>query len=318
MQTNISFLEAAKGVTKEIRITPLLKCGTCSGSGLKKGTKRAQCKRCGGTGNRVHFMSGGFQMASTCDACGGQGIAIPRGSECSTCNGLGAVRERKTVTVDIPGGVEDGMRLRVSGEGDAPATGQATGSYQASNGDLYVFIRVAQDMKFSRVGSDILYTASIPITTAILGGEISVPTLEGNARVKVAAGTGTGDRVTLGSMGMKKLNSRRGAKGNLLVEFKVQIPKYLSANQRTIVEMLAEDMGDKYAKRYMNFGKSASTSTDSSSSSTSNTSSASSNKGDGFLKSAWNKLTHQDADRNERPQESQKGSDENKEDSGRT
>ena len=107
------------------------------------------------------------------------------------------------------------MRLRVSGEGDAPATGQAANpNARSSNGDLYVFIRVASDPKFSRNGSDILYKASVPLTTAILGGEIQVPTLDGDVRVKVPTGTGTGDKITLGGMGMKKLSSRRGAKGD--------------------------------------------------------------------------------------------------------
>ena len=261
---------------------------------MKKGTLRTKCKACGGAGTRVHFVSGGFQMASTCDACGGQGVTVPRGGECGTCNGRGAVRERKIVTVDIPGGVEDGMRLRVTGEGDAPATGEVPGNVQGQNGDLYVFIHVANDAKFSRSGADVLYIASIPITTAILGGEIKVPLLEGDVKVKVTNGTATGDRVTLGGYGMKRLNSRRGAKGDFVVEFKVQIPKYLSANQRTIVEMLAEDMGDKGAKRYMSFGKSSGSTSDTSSSSSTSSGNRSEDdkKNEGFLKSAWHKLMH--------------------------
>lgn len=256
VQTSISFMDAAKGISKEIVITPLVQCRTCAGSGLKKGTKRAECPRCGGTGTRVHFMSGGFQMASTCDACGGQGITIPKGNECPTCGGDGVVRDRRRVTVDIPGGVEDGMRLRISGEGDAPPTGMAANpDARASRGDLYVFIRVAQDPKFGRQGADILYTASIPLTTAILGGEVKVPTLDGEAKVKVATGTSTGDRITLGGMGMKKLGNRRGAQGDLKVEFKVAMPKYLTANQRAMAEMLADEMGDRTAKRIMNVGQ---------------------------------------------------------------
>ena len=129
VQTNISFLDAAKGVKKDIHITPMAECGTCHGSGLKQGAKRAECKSCGGTGQRVTSM-GGFHMSATCSSCGGSGFAIPRGSSCGTCGGDGAVKERKTITIDIPGGVEDGMRLRVNGEGDAPLTGQAMSSGQ--------------------------------------------------------------------------------------------------------------------------------------------------------------------------------------------
>lgn len=240
---------------------------------------------------RTHTM-GGFQMASTCPACAGQGVATPRGGECGTCRGDGAVRERKTVTVDIPGGVEDGMRLRVTGEGDAPVAGQSPGARKAK-GDLYVFIRVATDPKFNRQGSDILYTASIPVTTAVLGGEIRVPTLDGEVRVKVPTGTAAGDKITLGGLGMNKLQGRRGAKGDLRVEFKVQMPKYLSNNQRTILEMLAEEMGDKTARRVMNIPPKGSGSA------------ASQGEGDhqneGWIKNAWHNLTGQH--KNSKPDE---------------
>lgn len=255
VQTNISFMDAAKGTSKDIYITPLVPCKTCTGSGLKKGQSRSTCSKCGGTGTRVQFVQAGFQMASTCDNCGGQGVVVPRGGECRTCNGNGVIRERKTVNVDIPGGVEDGMRLRVSGEGDAPPTGAAANpDARSSRGDLYVFIRVAPDTKFGRSGADVLYTASIPLTTAILGGEVKIPTLDGEAKLKVATGTGTGDLINLSGMGMPKLGSRRNASGDLRVEYKVTMPKYLSANQRTILEMLADEMGDKTAKRIMNVG----------------------------------------------------------------
>lgn len=286
VQTNISFMDAAKGTSKDIFITPLVQCNTCTGTGLKNGIQRTECKTCNGTGTRVHVM-GGFQMASTCPSCGGAGVTVPRGGECNTCHGDEAVRERKTVTVEIPGGVEDGMRLRVNGEGDTPPTGQSPNpNVRAAKGDLYVFIRVAPDPKFKRAGADILYTASIPLTTAVLGGEIKVPTLDGEVRVKVPTGAGTGDKITLSGMGMKLLGGRRGAKGDLRVEFKVQMPKYLSANQRTILEMLADEMGDKSAKRIMNLGKSRD-----------NTSEGSSTTADshenGFLKSTWHNLTGQ-------------------------
>ena len=256
VQTNISFMDAAKGASKDIFITPLVQCGTCSGAGLKKGQKRSSCKKCGGTGTRVHFMQAGFQMASTCETCGGQGVVIPKGGECGSCSGNGVVRERKTVNINIPGGVEDGMRLRVSGEGDAPPTGTAANpSVQSTRGDLYVFIRVAADSKFSRSGADVLYTASIPLTTAVLGGEIKVPTLEGEVKLKVATGTGTGDKITLSGMGMPRLGGRRNALGDLRVEYKISMPKYLTSNQRTVLEMLADELEDKSAKRVMNVGR---------------------------------------------------------------
>ncbi|KAA8650679.1 hypothetical protein EYZ11_003446 [Aspergillus tanneri] len=287
VQTSISFMDAAKGTSKDIVINPLTQCGTCKGDGLKKGAKRTQCRQCNGSGTRVHFMQGGFQVAATCDACGGVGVMVPRGSECGSCNGNGVVRDRKTIQVDIPGGVEDGMRLRVAGEGDAPPAGvSAAPGTRTQRGDLYVSIRVSPDHRFSRSGSDILYTASIPLTTALLGGEATVPTLDGEVKVKVATGTGTGDRITLSGMGMKKLSGRaRGftPTGDLKVEFKVAMPKYLTSNQRTILEVLADEMGDKTAKRIMDVGKQSPSEPPSSPS-------GDSSKGEGFLKSAWHKL----------------------------
>lgn len=257
VQASITFMEAAKGTSKTINLTPQVPCGTCDGSGLKAGTQRSSCSACNGTGTRVHFMQGGFQMASTCGTCEGTGTSIPRGSECRTCTGHGVVRERKTITVDIPAGIEDGMRLRVDGAGDAPPTGKsADPNARTQRGDLYVFVRVAKDPKFRREGSNILYTASIPLTTALLGGQVAIPTLDGSVNVKVATGTNTGDKITMSGLGMKRLGARRGGSGDLRVEFRVNMPKYLSANQRTLIEMLADEMGDKNAKRVMNVSSS--------------------------------------------------------------
>ncbi|KAL6710976.1 mdj1 protein precursor [Coniothyrium glycines] len=303
VQTNISFLDAAKGVKKEIHITPLVQCPTCTGSGLKPGAKRTECKSCGGTGQRVTSM-GGFHMSATCSSCGGSGFTIPRSSSCNTCGGDGAIKERKTITIDIPGGVEDGMRLRVSGEGDAPLTGQAMSesTVRGQKGDLYVLIRVASDSKFKRNGSDILHTATIPLTTAVLGGEVKVPTLDGEVKVNVPTGSGTGDRVTLSGMGMKMLSAgRRGARGDLKVEFKVNMPKYLSINQRTILEMLADEMGDQNAKRMINPGKMKA---DQKATGTGGGSGAvhDDHSNEGFLKSAWHNLTGQHNHKNNEQQ----------------
>lgn len=235
-------------------------------------------------------MQAGFQMASTCDQCGGSGISVPKGGECRTCSGDGIVRERKHIPIDIPPGVEDGMRLRVAGEGDMPPIGQTDEANPKSQaGDLFIHIRVSPDSKFSRQGSDILYTASIPFTTAILGGQIKVPTLDGKANINIPTGTSTGDKITLSGMGMTKLNSRRGAKGDLKVQFKVSTPKYLSPNQRTIAEMLANEMGDGSAKRIMTKTESAPENSD--------VKEEDEHKNEGFLKSAWHSITGQHANK---------------------
>ncbi|KAJ5112615.1 hypothetical protein N7532_000660 [Penicillium argentinense] len=292
VQSNISFMDAAKGTSKDIVITPLTQCGTCSGDGLKSGAKKSQCRQCNGTGTRVHLMQGGFQVAATCDACGGAGMTVPRGSECGTCHGNGVVRERKTIKVDIPAGVDNGMRMRVTGEGDAPPTGTAAPSgSRTQRGDLYVTIRVAPDHRFSRSGDDILYTATLPLTTALLGGEVTIPTLDNEVKVKVATGTGTGDRITLTGMGMKKIGGARARiqpTGDLKVEFKVAMPKYLTGNQRTILEVLADEMNDKTARRTMNFSKESSPSNAEST--------GDGAKNEGFLKSVWHKLMDKNGD----------------------
>ncbi|KAG6120748.1 hypothetical protein E4U13_006065 [Claviceps humidiphila] len=302
---SITFMEAAKGTRKTINFTPLTTCGTCSGSGLKTGAKRSTCKSCHGTGTRIHVVQGGFQMAAACNACDGTGSTVPSGSNCRTCSGNGVVRQRKSIPVEIPAGIEDGMRLRVDGAGDAAVTGKsANPNARSVPGDLYVFVRVAKDPRFSRDGSNVLHTATIPLTTALLGGEVKIPTLDGSVKVKIATGTGSGDKITLTGMGMKRLGSRRAGLGDLRVEFRVDMPKYLSANQRTIVEMLADEMGDSTAKRIMNVGsmykKSSSSSGDSSSNNTGSSASEAngaqdSHKDTGFLRSIWRNLTDKSA-----------------------
>lgn len=217
-------MDAAKGASKDIKIQPLVNCHTCSGSGMKSGAQRKDCGRCGGTGTRIYFMQGGFQMAATCESCGGAGIVIPKGSECGSCHGNGVVRETKSVRVDIPAGIEDGMRLRVTAEGDAPQVGN-TGATRTQRGDLFVHIRVTPHKQFGRKGADILYTATVPFTTALLGGKVKIPTLSGEVDLKVKEGTNTGDKVTIPGAGMRKLSGRRDAIGDLRVEYKINMPK---------------------------------------------------------------------------------------------
>ncbi|TVY82293.1 DnaJ-like protein [Lachnellula suecica] len=303
-QTTISFMEAAKGTSKKISVTPLVTCNTCKGNGLKKGTKRTECKTCHGTGSRVFSVAGGFQVQAECTSCGGAGISVPRGGECGDCGGNGVVRSKSTVTVDIPGGVDDGMRLRMNQEGDAPITGtSANPDAKGVRGDLYILIRVATDPKFGRSGSDVLYTATLPLTTALLGGEVHIPTLDGEVKVKVATGTATGDKITLSGMGMKKLNAgRRGGAGDLRVEFKVAMPKYLSANQRTILEMLADELNDTTAKRIMNVGRDSASTADE-------------HKSEGFLKSVWHNLTSNPGHTKEAVEDALKGANKTKESS---
>ncbi|EEP77561.1 hypothetical protein UREG_02410 [Uncinocarpus reesii 1704] len=255
VQTNISFMDAAKGTKKDIFITPL----SMSWEGSK--------------------WQALAELVTALVVQSHEALNAP------VVVGMESPRERRTIQVDIPGGVEDGMRLRVAGEGDVPP-GEPGARKQ--RGDLFVFIRVAPDQRFSRSGADVLYTASIPFTTALLGGEVTIPTLDGEVKVKVGTGTSTGDQITLSGMGMRKLGGRRGGNGDLKVQFKVTMPKYLNANQRTILEVLADEMGDKTAKKVMNINTDRfSSSTDSQPKSAEDP-----HKGEGFLKAAWHRLTN--------------------------
>ncbi|KAG0132613.1 hypothetical protein HOY82DRAFT_557755 [Tuber indicum] len=284
VETTISFMEAAKGASKDIHIHAFLPCKTCAGTGMRSGTQRQPCGRCGGTGTRVHFMQGGFQMASTCDACKGAGVVIPRGSECDTCDGWGVTKEPRTIKIDIPAGVDTGMRIKVENEGDAPHSNPSGApSTKARRGDLFVHLRVTPHKHFRRKGLDVYYTATIPPTTALLGGRIRVPTLSGGEEdIEVPLGTTTGDTAEACGKGIRGINSLRV--GNFTVEFKVNPPKTLTAHQRILLEMLAEELNDKTARRIMGV------------SSKEGPSPYKQHKNENFIKRAWHNLTHQHDD----------------------
>jgi len=164
-------------------------------------------------------------MASTCATCSGAGVVTPPGSECRTCSGSGVTKDTRTLKIDIPAGVDTGMKMRVDGEGDAPQANIPGASFTKSRrGDLFVHIRVAPHKDFKRKGSDIYYTTTIPLTTALLGGQVKIPTLDSEVEIKVPFGTNTGDVITIGGKGMRELNSSRHV-GDLKVEFKLDFPK---------------------------------------------------------------------------------------------
>jgi molecular chaperone DnaJ len=152
---------------------------------------------------------------------------------------------------------------------------------------------VASDPKFSRSGADVLYTSSIPFTTAILGGEIKIPTLDGDVKIKVATGTGTGDRITLSGMGMKKIGGRTRGNGDMKVEFKVSMPKYLTTNQRAIMEMMANEMGDNSAKRVMDFSNATKAATDKKAGSAPTGGVGDEHENEPWYKKAWHEVTGQ-------------------------
>lgn len=219
MPITLAFTDAAKGTTRTVNISPVVDCHTCAGSGLKEGAKKNSCSVCGGSGTRTFTIQSGFQMASTCNACGGSGSVAPEGSNCGSCAGVGKVRERKTVDVAVPAGVDDGMKIRIDGKGDAPIGGKGR------TGDLYVRVNVLPSKIFTRQGSNLYENVSVPFYTAILGGRARVMTLDKDVEVKVPNGTQPGEEMVLKGRGVKRLY--KDEFGDLTVKFNVSMPRWV-------------------------------------------------------------------------------------------
>ncbi|SNX85592.1 related to MDJ1 - heat shock protein [Melanopsichium pennsylvanicum] len=232
---NLSFEEACKGTKRKVVINPIQTCGTCTGSGLKPGAKKSTCGTCNGTGTRTFVIQSGFQMATTCPSCGGAGSTVAPGDNCNTCDGIGRVRGRKEVEIDLPAGVDDGFRIRKDGFGDVPLSGAGT------PGSLYVRINVAPSRTWRRQGSTLFFPATIPFHTAILGGKVRVPTLDGPVEVRVPAGTQVGEEMILPGRGVPS-PTRRGQKGDLMVQFEVSMPRSLTKRQREILQQYADEI----------------------------------------------------------------------------
>ncbi|TXT11221.1 hypothetical protein VHUM_01972 [Vanrija humicola] len=214
----LSFNDACAGVTRKVMVTPVVDCKPCHGSGLKPGEKKTTCGTCRGTGQQAFQVQGMF-MASTCPTCGGSGSVIPRSARCDSCDGVGRVKERKEVDVEIPAGIEDGMKIKIPGAGDMPL------SAQGPPGDLYVRVNVKQSSVFRRQGTNLYHEAKVPLQTALLGGRVRVPTLEGDVEVRIREGTQYGQEAVLKGRGVKSLYGRKGERGDLIVSWNIQIPR---------------------------------------------------------------------------------------------
>jgi molecular chaperone DnaJ len=222
----ISLEEAFVGKTAQVRIPTSVTCETCSGTGAKPGTKPKTCQHCGGAG-KIRHAQGFFTLERTCPVCGGRGQMIE--DPCTACAGAGRVTRERTLSVNIPAGVEDGTRIRLAGEGEAGVRGGPAG-------DLYIFLSLAPHEFFQRDGADLHCRVPLSMINAALGGEIDVPAIDGStARVKIPAGTQTGHRVRLPSKGMPVLRSKQ--MGDMYVQVTVETPQNLSKRQR---ELLAE------------------------------------------------------------------------------
>ncbi len=217
--------DAFAGKTAQIRVPTSVGCESCKGSGAKPGSKPVTCHTCGGHG-KVRAAQGFFTIERTCPTCQGRGEIIS--DPCASCNGAGRVVKERTLSVNIPAGVEDGTRIRLAGEGEAGLRGGPAG-------DLYIFLSIKPHELFQRDGADIFCRVPISMITAALGGHIEVPTVEGAmTRVKVPEGTETGKQFRLKGRGMPVLRSK--TQGDMYIQVDVETPKNLTKQQRELLE----------------------------------------------------------------------------------
>lgn len=222
----ITLEEAASGIEKTITLPKMEVCPGCNGSGAASENDAATCEKCKGTGSsritrRTAF--GMFTTVTACHACGGDGIVITK--KCSSCRGSGRVEKTKRVNLKIPRGIEGGMKLRINGEGEA-------GERNSEPGDLYVFINIPPHKIFKRDRNNIIMNIPISFSTAAMGGNIAVPTLEGNVRMRIPPGTQPGTVFRLKGKGICNLH---GDKGDQHVEVSIEVPKRLSSRQKELL-----------------------------------------------------------------------------------
>lgn len=220
----ITLEEAFEGKTVEIEVPTSVTCEACSGSGAKPGTSPTTCRTCGGAG-RVRAAQGFFTLERTCPTCQGKGQVIS--DPCGVCGGVGRTTQERTLSVNIPSGIEDGTRIRLAGEGEAGLRG-------GPSGDLYIFLSIRPHEFFQREGADLYCRVPISMTTAALGGQFDVPTLEGvTSRVKVPEGTQTGKQFRLKGKGMPVMRSAQH--GDMYIQVTVETPTNLTKRQRELL-----------------------------------------------------------------------------------
>ena len=225
--------EAVRGTTVTIRVPTLVECGTCDGSGAKKGTSPVTCTTCGGHG-QVRMQQGFFSVQQTCPRCHGTGKMIT--DPCRDCGGQGRVEEQKTLSVKVPAGVDTGDRIRLAGEGEAGVNG-------GPSGDLYVVVSVREHKIFQRDGKNLYCEVPISFADASLGGELEVPTLDGRVKLKIPEGTQTGKLFRLRGKGVTPV--RGGSPGDLLCRVAVETPVNLTKRQRELIQELRETLQEE-------------------------------------------------------------------------
>lgn len=237
----ITFEEAAFGCEKEIQYRREENCSACGGTGAAPGTQPQTCPTCGGRGTVTRVQNtilGSMQTTVPCSACGGTGKIIK--DPCKICNGNGRVRNIQKRRIKIPAGIDDGQTIRISGAGD-------DGLHGGPKGDLHVSIRVKPHKRFLRDGADIHQSIEIPVTTAMLGGQINVPTLDKDVKLTIPEGTPAQKTFRMKGFGIQRLNQQD--KGDMYVNVTVGIPKKLTEKQRELAAKLAEELGDGGAQK---------------------------------------------------------------------
>ena len=233
----IDFEEAVFGKEVSLDVPRVVVCTTCSGSGAKPGSSPVACSGCGGRG-QIRYSQGFFAVSRTCPQCGGAGQVIK--DPCAACSGAGRIRETKKISVKIPAGVDDGSRLRITGEGEAGWNGGPAG-------DLYVFVSVREHEKFTRRDYDIHSEHAISFTQAALGAEVKIETLDGKETLRVPPGTQPNQVFRLRGKGVQFLDGT--GRGDHYVHVSVRIPSSLSDEQRRLLEQLAEIEGESPPER---------------------------------------------------------------------
>jgi len=248
-EMEISLEESFTGKDVDITVPISEDCDRCDGIGAEPGAKVETCQTCGGAG-RVRTQQGFFTMERPCSTCGGQGEYVS--NPCRQCDGAGQTRVQTDLDVSIPAGVEDGTRIRLTGQGDAAPRRANGGIGNGQRGDLYIFVSIRPHDLFEREGANLFCRAPVPMTTAALGGDVEIPTIDGGrSKIKIPSGSQSGRRMRLRGKGMSVLRSQQ--RGDMYVELTVETPAKLTKRQREILEEFAEASGHDTSPESANF-----------------------------------------------------------------
>ena len=246
VEVDLTFAQAVTGCSKEVQITRRVTCSGCAGTGAAAGSRPERCSTCGGRGQVVH-QQGFFMIGTVCPSCRGEGTFIK--DKCKECRGAGVTTKAETLTINIPPGVDNGQRLRLTGKGELSPRG--------GPGNLYVDIHVAADERFHRHGDDVQTQVSVSFATAALGGTVTIPTLDegctGTVEVAIESGTQPGTVIVRKGQGTVRLDGY--GRGNQIVEIGIDVPTQLSEKQRELLRAFASESRDEVSERKSFFGR---------------------------------------------------------------